>query len=406
MPAFDYVALNTAGRKSRGVIEADSPRSARALLRAQALTPLEISAAREQQGRPSRALTDFTRAGFSVADTALVTRQLATLLQAGIPLESALDAVARQAEKPAVRRTLLTVRSRVREGHTLAQSLSEYPRTFSSLYRATVSAGERTGHLDMVLDKLADYTEGQHAFRQHIQLALIYPIILVSLSLIIVTGLMMFVVPEILKVVLDSGQPLPLPTQVLVSLSQILAQYGLYLGLALLAALLGLRFLLRKPALRHACHARLLQLWGIKRFSRGTNAARYTSTLAILIQSGIPLSEAMPIATQVCSNLVFQAATENAQRKVQEGRSLNQALEETRLFPPMILQLIASGEHSGNLGDMLNRAANSQETDLRQRVSTLVSLFEPLTLLAMGVMVLGIVLAVLLPILNLNQLVS
>lgn len=403
MAAFDYIALDAAGRKLRGIVEADSPRSARSLLRDRQLTPLDVFATKEKKGKHGPA---FFRRGLSVSDTALFTRQLATLLHAGIPLESCLDAAARQAEKQSVKRTLLALRSRIREGHGLAETLGEYPQTFSTLYRATVAAGERTGHLDLVLDKLADYAESQQAFRQHIQLALIYPIILVSLSLVIVTGLMMFVVPEILKVILESGQQLPLPTQVLVAISTALADYGLLLGMVFLLAILGCRFLLQKPAFRTALHRQLLKRWGIKRFSRGANAARYTSTLAILIQSGIPLSEAMPIASGVCGNLVFQAATREAQRKVQEGRSLNLALEETRLFPPMILQLIASGEQSGNLGDMLNRAAKSQESDLQQRVTTLVSLFEPLTLLAMGVMVLGIVLAVLLPILNLNQLVN
>ncbi|MCK9503782.1 MAG: type II secretion system inner membrane protein GspF [Porticoccaceae bacterium] len=403
MAAFDYIALDQHGHKQRGIIEADSPRSARTLLRDKQLIPLDVFAAKEKSPTNGRVIVP---GGLSINDTALFTRQLATLLQAGIPLESCLDAVARQAESQRVKRTLLALRSRIREGFSLADSLKDYPRTFSTLYRATVSAGERTGHLDLVLDKLADYTQSQQQFRQHIQLALIYPIILVILSLLIVTGLMMFVVPEILAVIIESGQALPLPTQLLVSFSGALTDYGLVIGFVLIVTFAAGRFLLRKPRIHFLWHRQLLNIWGLKRFSRGANAARYTSTLAILIESGIPLNEAMPIASEVCSNSVFRDATKKAQQKVQEGRSLNLALEETRLFPPMILQLITSGEQSGNLSGMLNRAAKSQESDLRQRVTTLVSLFEPMTLLMMGAMVLGIVLAVLLPILNLNQLVK
>jgi len=404
MAAFDYLALDIGGKKRKGIIEADNLRNARALLRERQLTPLDVFASREKSTFPKP--LPWFKQGLSVADTALFTRQVATLLRAGIPLENALDAVARQSEKSSVKRVVMALRGKVREGQSLAAGLKEHGHTFSSLYRATVDAGERTGHLDTVLEKLADYTESQRQFRQRIQLALIYPVILVVMSLLIVTGLMMFVVPEILNVIIEADQALPLPTQILVSISDLLSQHGhwLVLALAVLAAL-G-QWLMRQPAVRDAWHRKLLQLWGIKRFSRGTNAARYTSTLAILLQSGIPLSEAMPIASAVCSNTVFKQATRAAEAQVREGRSLHLSLEHSGFFPPMALQLIASGEHSGNLAEMLQRVATTQEDDLQQRVTTLVSLFEPLTLLMMGAMVLGIVLAVLLPILNFNQLVS
>ena len=402
MAAFDYTALDSLGKKARGIVEADSPRSARNLLRERNLTPLSVEIAREKTAAGRRL---FDR-GLSVADIALFTRQLATLLKAGIPLENALRAVANQAEKGPVKRVVLAVRSRVLEGHDLAESLREHPGTFSGLYLSTVQAGEKTGRLDLVLEKLADYTETQQAFRQQIQLALIYPVLLVLMSLMIVTGLMVFVVPEILSVILEAGQTLPLPTQILVSISNVITDHGHWLLLAMALAVAAWVALLRQPAFVARWHRFLLNAWGLKRFSRGTNAARYTSTLAILSESGIPLNDAMVIASAVCGNRVFRTATEDAQQAVQEGRSLHSALEQCGYFPPMPLQLVASGEQSGNLGEMLKRAADSQEADLQQRVKTLVSLFEPLTLLMMGVMVLGIVLAVLLPILNLNQLVS
>ncbi len=403
MPAFDYIALTEWGSKKRGIIEADSARAARLLLRRQSLVPIDVF---EGRGQSARGWRRHLSAPISLGDIAVPTRQLATLLKAGIPLEDALEAVAKQSERQAVKRVMLSVRSHVREGHTLADSLAEHPRVFSDLYRATVAAGERSGHLDLILEKLADYTESRQRFSQQIRLALVYPVLLVAMSILIVTGLMVYVVPQILEVILRSGQQLPLPTLVLVTTSELLSRHGPWLLLALVAMLPAARYGLRRPGIRLAWHRLLLDTWFLKRFARGGNAARYTSTLAILTQSGIPLSEAMPIASAVCGNRCFRQATEEARQRVVEGGSLNRALMESGYFPPIIIQLIASGEQTGNLGDMLARAADTQETCLQQRVATLVSLFEPLTLLFMGGMVLGIVLAVLLPILNLNQLIG
>ena len=401
MAAFEYVALDPQGKKARGIVEADSPRSARSQLREQRLTPLAIDAARERSRR-----TSLFQRRLSAYDIALFTRQLATLLQAGIPLENALNAVANQSEKAHVKRVILAIRSHILGGLSLARSLEDFPGIFSRLYISTIETGEKSGHLDLVLEKLADYTESQQAFRQQVQLALIYPVLLVILSLAIVVGLMAFVVPEILNVILEAGQALPLATEILVALSNLVTQHGHWLVLVVVILCAGCLWALKQPRLRKRWHQCLLNAWGIRRFSRSSNAARYTSTLAILIRSGITLNDAMPIASEVCANDVFRAATQSAQQGVHEGRSLFSTLTETRLFPPMLLQLIASGEQSGGLGEMLQRAADSQENDLRQRVKTMVSLFEPFTLLLMGCIVLGIVLAVLMPILNLNQLVS
>jgi general secretion pathway protein F len=403
MPAFDYIALTDAGRKQRGIIEADSARSARALIRQRSLTPVEVM---ESKRKGEKNWGRLWLGTVSHGDLALLTRQLATLLRAGIPLENCLDVVARQSESQAVKRVILSVRSQVREGRTLADSLGEFPRIFSDLYRATIAAGERSGYLDRILEKLADYTESQQQFRQKIQLALVYPILLVAMSVLIVTGLMVYVVPQILDVVVNSGQQLPTPTRVLVAVSDLLSGHGHWLMLGLALVVSGAGYCLKKPRVRFAWHKALLNAWFVKRFARGGNAARYTSTLAILSQSGIPLSEAMPIASAVCSNLCFREATREAQQRVVEGSSLNNALAASGFFPPMIIQLIASGEQTGDLAGMLERAAGAQETYLQQRVATLVSLFEPLTLLFMGALVMAIVLAVLLPILNLNQLVG
>jgi len=403
LPAFDYTALNEAGKKTRGIIEADSARSVRSQLREKSLTPLDVKEAKQQAEKQT---TLFGSKSISGHDLCLVTRQIATLIQAGMPLETCLQAVAKQSEKQNVKRVVLAVRARVREGHSFADSLRQFPRAFPTLYCATIASGEQSGHLDLVLNRLADYTESQQQFKQKIQLALIYPIILLVMSLAIVIGLMVYVVPDIVQVILDAGQQLPVLTEILVDTSHFLSQWGWLLFLVLIAAFIIAKLVIRKPEIQLLWHQQLLKTWLIKRYSKATNAARYISTLAILTRSGIPLVEAMPIATSVVSNAYFKVATNQAQLKVQEGISLNRALEESGLFPPMMLQLIASGEQSGNLSDMLHRAAESQENDLQQRVAMMVGLFEPITLLVMGGVVMVIVLAVLLPILNLNQLVN
>ncbi|MCL4123762.1 UNVERIFIED_CONTAM: hypothetical protein GTU68_001140 [Idotea baltica] len=383
MPAFDYIALNEAGKKTRGILEADSARSVRSQLREKLLTPLEVTEARQQSEKKE---SFFSGDNISGSDLALITRQIVTLIQAGMPLETCLQAVAKQSEKQSVKRIVLAVRAKVREGHNFADSLGEYPRAFPNLYCATVAAGEQSGH--------------------KIQLALVYPVILLVMSLLIVIGLMIYVVPDIVQVIIDAGQQLPLLTQILVNLSHFLVNWGWLLFLGLLLLFVAVKMLLKKPSIKLLWHKRLLNLWLVKRYSRASNAARFISTLAILTRSGIPLVEAMPIATSVAPNSYFKAQAGNAQSKVQEGISLNRALEETELFPPMMIQLISSGEQSGDLSDMLQRAAESQENNLQQRVAMLVGLFEPMTLLMMGAVVLIIVLAVLLPILNLNQLVN
>ncbi|MBQ0797921.1 MAG: type II secretion system inner membrane protein GspF [Porticoccaceae bacterium] len=403
MPAFDYIALNSAGRKTRGVLEADSPRSVRQQLKEKSLVPLEVHETK-QQAKTETGL--FERKHLSGAELALITRQLATLIQAGMPLETCLQAVARQAERHGTRRIMLAVRSKVREGFSFADSLAQFPKAFSDLYCATVAAGEQSGHLDTILDRLADYTEAQQQFHQKIQLALIYPVILLVLSLLIVIGLMVYVVPDIVQVIVDAGQQLPILTEILVGISHFLVNSGIWLLLGLVILFSAARFIMRRPEVQLRWHKHLLNIWLVKRYSRGSNAARYISTLAILTRSGIPLVDAMTISASVLSNRYFKEAVGKAHQHVREGVSLNRALDETGLFPPMMVQLIASGEQSGELAELLQRAAQSQTNDLQQRVAMLLSLFEPLTLLVMGGIVLTIVLAVLLPILNLNQLVQ
>ena len=409
MAAFDYQAVAPSGKIRKGVIEADSARAARQQLREQQLTPLALQEAK----RSSRSANDSAK-GFSLtpgrklatAELALVTRQLATLLQASLPLEEALLAIGQQSENDNLTAIILAVRGKVLEGHTLAASLADFPRAFPQLYRATIAAGEHAGHLDQVLDRLADHTEESQAFEQQIKMAMIYPCLLLLISILMVTGLLIYVVPDVIGVFISSGQQLPTLTQGLIHLSDFLADYGVWLLLALALAALAIRQLLQHPKLQARWHRKLLQLPFIKRFSRGFNTSRYASTLSILTNSGLPLVEGMKISGEVLGNLHLKAQLALATRSVSEGDSLHNALASSGYFPPMMLHMIASGEASGELGDMLERTANQQARDLQNLVKVLVGLFEPLMLLFMGGVVLIIVLAIMLPILNMSNLVG
>ncbi len=408
MAAFTYAALDTAGKEQRGVLEADSSRQVRQLLRDRGLAPLRIEPAVKGRGGAGGVAVVQTRRsghGFSASQLALVTRQLATLLQAGLPLEEALNAVSRQSERPKLARVMLSVRSRVMEGHTLADSMAEFPAAFPSLYRATVAAGEHSGHLDLVLARLADYAENSHASQQKVMLALLYPSMLLLVAILIVTGLMLFVVPEVVGVIADQGQELPALTSALIGLSGFLGSWGWLLLIAIVAAVVAIRLALRKDHIRLRWHHQLLKLPMLRRLSRGSNAARFSSTLSILINSGVPLVEALRIGAAVLSNRYLQNAVQTAMQQVREGTSLNRALEQCGHFPPMMIQMIASGEMSGELGSMLERVAQSQQREFDGIVATLLGIVEPATLLLMGGAVLLIVIAILQPIFTLNTLI-
>ena len=404
MAAFEYLALDPRGREQKGLIEADSPRQARQLLREKQWAPLEVKQAKSKED-VSRGGFNFGRA-LSARDLALVTRQLATLVQAALPIEEALRAAAAQSTSAKIKSMLLAVRARVMEGHSLAAALREYPSAFPELYRATVAAGEHAGHLGLVLDQLADYTDQRQQSRQKIQLALLYPVILMVASLAIVVLLLGYVVPDVVKVFVNTGQELPALTRGLIATSDVVKNWGWLIVLGIIAASLAMRAALRDPALRLRWHAFILRVPLIGRLSRATNTARFASTLAILTKSGVPLVEALSIASAVIANLRIRERVVEAAQKVREGSSLTRALDATGEFPPMMLHMIASGEKSGELDQMLARTARNQENDLAAQVSLLVGLFEPFMLVFMGAVVLVIVLAILMPILSLNQLVG
>lgn len=403
MPGFDYRAQDCNGRSCRGVQEADSPRHARQLLRERGLLPSHVGPAKHQ-GTSARGFAHGT--SLAAGELALLTLQLSTLIQAGLPLEESLRAVAAQSEKRRISALLSAVRTQVMEGHALATALGGFPRAFPELYRATVAAGERSGHLGFVLEQLAAYTEARHASRQRIQLALVYPMILMVSSLAIVGFLLGYVVPDVVKIFVDSGQPLPLLTRGMILLSDGLRDHGLLLlGLLAILGLLA-RWALLQPSLRLRGHALVLRLPLLGKVLRTMEAARFASTLAILGKSAVPLVDALDIAAAVIGNLTIRARMHDVARAVTEGGTLTRALEQSGDIPPMMLHMIASGERAGELDSMLARAAEQQEKTLAARIGLVVSLFEPVMLVLMGGVVLLIVMAILLPILSLNQLVS
>lgn len=403
MAAFEYKALDQKGKQKKGVMEADSARQVRQQLREQGMAPLSVEQATEKKSSGS---PFGSRRRLSVKELALVTRQIATLIQSGIPIEETLSAVASQSEKTNVRSMLLAVRAKVLEGYTLADSLGEFPAAFPTLYRSTVAAGEHAGHLDLVLNRLADYTEARQQARQKIQLAAIYPVILAVVAISIVVFLLTYVVPDIIEVFVNNGQDLPPLTQGLLAVSGFLGDWGLIIFILMVVSGAAFKAGLKKDKFRFAYHKRLLSMPFIKKISRGANTSQFASTLSILNSSGVPLVDAMRIAAEVLSNDCLKASLQEAAVKVSEGGNLHRSLEQTGYFPPMMIHMIASGESSGELDQMLERTARHQESDLQGLIETIVGLFEPLMLLFMGAVVLIIVLAIMLPILNMSNLVG
>lgn len=404
MAAFEYVALDADGRKKKGVLEGDSARHVRQQLREQGLLSTSVDEAAERETAQS---TRFNvQRGISAADLSLITRQLATLTKSGLPLDEATATVSKQTEKPRLQRILLGVRSKVLEGHSLADGMGQFPHVFNNLYRSTVSAGEQTGHLDLVLERLADYTESRQQLQNRIRMALIYPVILTLMAITIVSFLLAYVVPEVVKVFEDSGQTLPTITILMITASDILRDYyGLIIGVIAVIVVV-FRTLYKQPVSKEKIHEIFLKLPLVGRLTRGANTARFTRTLSILVASGVSLLEALKISGQVVENLPMRRAILDAGARVREGSNLAKSLDVSGYFPPIVVNLIASGEVSGNLDEMLERSSVNQEQELETLITTLMGILEPLLIVIMAVVVLMIVLAILLPIFNLNQLVQ
>ncbi|MBN9426549.1 MAG: type II secretion system inner membrane protein GspF [Burkholderiales bacterium] len=401
MPAYRYEAADAAGKLARGIIDADSPRHARSLLRTRGLTPLDLGPVNEAVAGSGVRIGGRLR----TADLSLATRQLASLLSARLPIEQALNAVVEQADKQVLRERFAAVRSEVVGGQTLAQALGKYPRDFPEVYRALVAAGEQSGDLALVMNRLADYIESRSALAQRITLAFIYPAIVTVVATLVIIALLTYVVPQVVGVFEQTRQTLPTLTVLLIAASDFVRQWGLWLLALLIGALTAFRLALRAPTFRLNWHKRVLTMPIVGRLSRGLNTSRFASTLGILTSSGVPLIRALEAGARTLSNEALKNNVADAISRVREGAPLSRALKAGGQFPPMMIHMIASGEATGELPEMLERTAATLSQETERRALTLTSLLEPALILVMGAVVLLIVLAVLLPIIEINQLV-
>ncbi len=404
MGAFDYKAVDPSGKEIKGVLEGETARQVRLLLRDQQLLPIAVTEVAEKEA--SRQFNISFRRGLSPGDLALITRQIATLVQSSMPLEQALLAVGEQNEIPRVKSIVLGVRARVMEGYTFADGLAGFPKAFPELYRATVAAGEQSGHLDAVLERLADYTESRQELRQKILNAMIYPIVLTVLAIAIVSGMLVYVVPKVIGVFANTDRELPMLTSFLIRLSEFLQSFGILVVVVLIALAIGTWMLLQQQGPRDRFDRLLLRMPLLGRLVRGFNTARFTRTFSILMGSGVPIIESLHISAQVVTNMCMKSAVDDAALRIREGESIGTSLGDSGHFPPLCIHLISSGEASGQLETMLSRAASNQEREMDGLIGTLLNILEPALIIGMGAMVLLIVLAILLPIFQLNELVG
>ena len=403
MGAFEYTALDKGGKQSKGLIEGDTAKHVRQILRDRQLLPVQVSEVAQKEARRQSSFS--FRKGISTSELAMLTRQLASLSQSGLPLEEALLAVAQQNEQQRTKSILLGVRSKVMEGHTLADGLGEFPQAFPELYRATVAAGEQSGHLDVVLERLADYTEARQILRQKITNAMIYPIVLVLMSVGIISFMLATVVPRIVGVFENSSGELPSLTRWLIASSDFLRDHWFLLIIGIGAVVYGVWWLLSKEGPKQKYHRAVLKMPIFGRLSRGINTARFTRTLSILAGSGVPILAALKISAEVIENLPMRQAVNEATLRVREGTSISKALGASRLFPPIMMHMIASGEAGGRLEEMLSRTADYQEREVDGLISTLLGILQPLLIVLMGAIVMTIVLAILQPIFEINNLI-
>ncbi|MCF2132698.1 MULTISPECIES: type II secretion system inner membrane protein GspF [Mycetohabitans] len=405
MPAFRFEAIDATGKSQRGVVEADSARAARAQLRTQGLTPLLVEAAGSRaRGERSQRLV-FGRK-LSQREQALFTRQLASLLIAGLPLDEALGVLTDQAEREYIRELIAAIRAEVLGGQSLAGALAQHPRDFPEIYRALVSAGEHTGKLGLVLSRLADYIEQRNALRSKIQLAFTYPAIVTLVAFSIVTFLLSYVVPQVVSVFASTKQQLPLLTVMMMSLSSFVWHGWWAILLTVVVTIWLVRRILQQSGPRLAFDRWLLGAPLAGKLVRGYNTVRFASTLGILTAAGVPILRALQAAGETLNNRAMRSLVDEAIVRVREGTSLSRALGNTRTFPPVLVHLIRSGEATGDVTSMLDRASEGEALELERRTMFLTSLLEPLLILAMGGVVLMIVLAVMLPIIELNSMVG
>ncbi len=411
MGAFSYKALNETGKTVKGILEGDSERHVRSQLRAKKLKPLEVESAGaevEKGGDESLNLSGWRQrraSRLSSRELSIITRQLASLVRSGLPLDEALHATAKQSNKPNIKRIMLHVRTKVLEGFSLAQALGENPIAFDEMYRALVRAGESSGYLGPVLERLADYTQNSQIVQQRLKMAMIYPVVLLVVSLGVITGLMAFVVPKLVGVFTHSHHELPALTKALVATSGFVVSYGIYVVIAFVGLVIGIKRLLRQEAYKRRWHAIQLRLPVISELVRQINSARFAATLSLLSASGVPLLQALTIAGQVMTNKLLQESCDQVVGLVREGTSLSRAMENAGTFPPLLVQLVSSGETNGTLPQQLDNAAKDQERELDMVLGMAMGLLEPFTIVFMGASVCLIVMAILQPIFQMSSLV-
>ena len=405
MAAFRYEAVDAVGATRKGVLDADSARAARADLRAQGLVPIKVAAIVSQIDAAGQTRRRRFGDHLSTTELALFTRQLASLLEASLPLEQAFSALLEQAERTYLRDLVASIRSDVMAGSSLSDALSQHPRDFADIYRALVASGEQIGQLSRVLSRLADYIERRNLLVQKVKLAFTYPAIVTVVAFAIVIFLLTYVVPQIVSVFANTKQKLPLLTTMMLAVSDFVRNYGLIVAGVVIAFYFAWRNALKNPAVKRRWHTWLLTAPLYGKFERSLNTARFASTLAITTGSGVPILRALQTSRDTLSNVAMREQVEDAANSVREGVSLARALSAHKHFPPMLIHMIRAGEITGELPAMLERASNAQEQDLERRALTIAGLLEPALILAMGVVVLLIVLAVLMPIIEINQLV-
>jgi general secretion pathway protein F len=398
---YKYHAIDTDGRVSQGVLEEDSPRQARQSLRERGLIPLEV----ELVETHAIAAPRLGRGRVSALQLALLTRQLSTLVSAGLTVEESLDTLIEQSDHAYIKQVLAGARGEVLAGQTLARAFAAFPNVFPDLYVTLVSAGERSGQLGRVLERLADYTEQRQALRQQVGLAFIYPAIVSAVAIIIVTFLLAYVVPQVVDVFRHAQQALPLLTRVLIAVSGFVRTTLIFWLIGIALGIWAARIALKRPAISLRFHGVLLRVPIVGRLIRDLNTARLANTLAILTGSGVPLLTALSAGSGVLTSLPLKRALDEAERMVREGMPLSRAIAASGLYPPLLTHLIASGEASGRLDAMLERAAAHQTRELARQVATLTALLEPALILIMGGLVLVIVLGTLMPIFEMNQLI-
>ena len=405
MPAFRYEAVDSLGATRKGVVNADSARAARSDLRTQGLVPIAVDAIASQLDESGQTRRRGFSDRLSTVELSLFTRQLASLLEASLPLEQAFTALLEQSERSYVRDLIASVRSEIMAGASLSDALAQHPRDFADIYRALVASGEQIGQLSRVLSRLADYIERRNSLVQKVRLAFTYPAIVTVVAFAIVIFLLTYVVPQIVSVFANTKQKLPLLTVIMLGISDFVRSYGLIVAAVVVVLFYAWRTALKNPDVKLRWHRWLLTAPMYGKFERSLNTARFASTLAITTGSGVPILRALQTSRDTLSNVAMRAQVEEAAASVREGVGLARALSAHKHFPPMLIHMIRAGEVTGELPAMLGRAANAQEQDLERRAMTIAGLLEPALILAMGVVVLLIVLAVLMPIIEMNQLV-